>query len=95
MNKPELYERLLKKLPTNIESLEVLKFIDSGEFKTAETNAHTIKGVAGNLSITPLFTAYTEIVNLLRAEKPAQARQILIDTLPIQEKFVDCIKNYA
>lgn len=95
MNNASLYERMLLKLPKNIEDLDVLSYIDSGDYNAAVTNAHTIKGVVGNLSLTPLYTAYTEIVNLLRAEKPQEARQILVDTLPIQEEILNCIKKYA
>ncbi|MGN1111208.1 MAG: Hpt domain-containing protein [Oscillospiraceae bacterium] len=95
MNNASLYERMLLKLPKNIEALEVLSHIDSGDYNTAVTNAHTIKGVVGNLSLTPLYTAYTEIVNLLRADKPQEARQILVDALPVQEEILNCIKKYA
>lgn len=95
MNKPEFYERLLKKVPDNFEKLEVQNFLEAGDFQTATTNAHTLKGVAGNLSLTPLFTAYTEIVNLLRADKPDEAVKVLADILPVQEQFLSCIKRYS
>ncbi|MGN1422094.1 MAG: Hpt domain-containing protein [Oscillospiraceae bacterium] len=94
MNKPELYERLLKKAPANIEKLEVLSLLDAGNIQTALSNAHTIKGVVGNLSLTPLYTAYVEIVNLLRADKPAEAREVLVGILPAQERMIACIKRY-
>ncbi len=93
MNNSSLYERMLLKLPPNIEKLEVLSYIESGDYKTATENAHTIKGMVGNLSVTPLYTAYTEIVNLLRADKPDEAKALLVETLPIQEEINSCIKN--
>lgn len=95
MNKTELYEKLLKKMPANIAQLEVLSFFECGDNETALKNAHTIKGIAGNLSITPLFSAYTEIVNLLRADKPEQAKEMLISILPTQEKILSCINRYV
>ena len=95
MNKPELYEKLVKKVPANIEKLEVMQYFDEGDYQTALTNAHTIKGIAGNLSLTPLYTAYTEIVNLLRADNPEKARRILEETLPVQEQIISCIKSYS
>ncbi len=94
MNNSSLYERMLLKLPPNIEKLEVLSFIEAGDFKTATENAHTIKGMVGNLSVTPLYTAYTEIVNLLRADKPDEAKALLVETLPVQEEINACIKKY-
>ncbi len=95
MNNSALYEKMLLKVPANIEKLPVLSFMDAGDYSTAVANAHTIKGVAGNLSLTPLYTAYTEIVNLLRADKPDEARKVLVDILPVQEQMVSCIKKYC
>lgn len=94
LNNQELYERLLKKLPEAISQNEVLTFIDSGDITTAINNAHTIKGVTGNLSITPLFQAYTEIVALLRADKVTEARELYIGTQPVQKKIIDIINKY-
>ena len=95
MNNEALFERLLKKVPENIEKLEVLSFIEAGDYATALSNAHTIKGVTGNLSLTPLFTAYSDIVALLRADKPDEAKQTLVEILPLQEEIVSCIKKYS
>ena len=95
MNNVGLYEKLLKKVPQNIEKLEVLPYLESGDYETALMNAHTIKGVAGNLSLTPLFSAYSDIVNLLRADKPDEAKKILVGILPLQGQIVDCIKKYC
>ena len=95
MNNEALFERLLKKVPENIEKLEVLSFIETGDYATALSNAHTIKGVTGNLSLTPLFTAYSEIVALFRADKPDEARQMLVEILPVQEEIISCIKKYS
>lgn len=94
MNNSAIYEKLLKKLPDSINKQEVLSFIDSGDIETATRNAHTIKGVTGNLSVTPLYTAYTEIVNLLRAGKIDEARKLYVDTLPVQKNLLDIILKY-
>lgn len=94
MNNSALYERMLKKLPKLIEQAPVMPFMESGDLETAMSNAHTLKGVIGNLSITPLFNDYSEIVNLLRENKPDKAEELLRQTFEIQQKFVDCIKKY-
>lgn len=94
MNNEAIYVKLLKKLPDSISQQEVLPFIDSGDIETATRNAHTIKGVTGNLSITPLYKNYTEIVNLLRAGKVDEARKLYVETVPVQEKFIEIIKKY-
>lgn len=93
--KTSFYERMLKKLPAAIESNPVLSFMDAKDYTTATANAHTLKGVFGNLSVTPLYTAYTTIVNDLRANEPEKAEALLKEILPLQEKFVSCILSYS
>lgn len=93
MNNEAIYEKMLKKLPDAIEKQEVLQFIDSGDIDTATKNAHTIKGVTGNLSVTPLYKAYTKIVDLLRAGNAAEARALYVETMPVQKEILDIIRK--
>lgn len=88
-----LYIRMVGKLPASISGLDVMSYIEGGDLQTAVTNAHTIKGVTGNLSVTPLYKAYTEIVNELRAGNPDKAKEILKNILPVQKKILDCIEQ--
>ena len=53
--------------------------------------AHAIKGTAGNLSITPVYAAYTTITDMLRAGKPEEARAALTEILPVQKQIIECI----
>lgn len=94
MNNASLYERMLKKLPATVKDKPVMEFIESGDIKTSTENAHTLKGVMGNLSITPLYKAYTEIVNLLREDKAQEAKAILEESIPVQEQVMACIEKY-
>ena len=41
------------------------------DYKTAFEYAHGLKGVLGNLSLTPLYEPVSEITELLRAQTPA------------------------
>lgn len=93
MGNEAIYEKTLKKFPAAAESHTVEEYIKSGDIKTAIANAHTLKGVTGNLSITPLYTAYTEIVRLLREDENEKALAALADILPVQENIIDCIKS--
>mgnify|MGYP000844945475 FL=1 len=64
-----LYLRVLGMLPKD-KSLEKLgAAIDSGDLDSAFEAAHTLKGVAGNLGLTPLFEAVHAIVEPLRARE--------------------------
>lgn len=94
VNNTALYEKMLKKFPGAAEGLPVLSNFESGDLDAALANAHTLKGMTGNLSLTPLYHAYTDIVALLREEKPAQAQEIMKGIVDKQEEMIDCIKKY-
>ncbi len=93
MNNSSLYIRMLGKFTANAQSLEILPFIEDGDIDTAKENAHTLKGVTGNLSLTPLYNAYTEIMNCLRSDDIETATAILEKILPVQEQIIDCIEK--
>ncbi|MBQ8434719.1 MAG: Hpt domain-containing protein [Oscillospiraceae bacterium] len=95
MGKQSIYDKMLKKLPKAIEQYQVLECFLEGDYEKAVANAHTLKGATGNLSVTPLFTAYTEIVDNLRANNPQAAQAILEEILPVQEKIVAYIEENA
>jgi HPt (histidine-containing phosphotransfer) domain-containing protein len=85
---------MLKKFANTAPQLEVAAYLEGGDPNKAVDNAHTLKGVTGNLSIMPLYTAYTEIVNLLRQGQENEAAEVLKEILPIQEEIISCIKAY-
>ena len=58
------------------------------------SQVHMMKGMCGNLSITPLFDSYMEALGLLRGGKPKEARAVMEKLLPIQEKIVACINEH-
>lgn len=89
-----LYTRLLGSLTSTIEEYYVQPDFDGTDYAAATEKVHAIKGTAGNLSITPVYEAYTEIVSLLRAGKPEEARVILKKILPVQEEIIRCIEKY-
>lgn len=93
MGNQAILEKMMAKFPESIKPLEVLQFIDEGNIEQATANAHTIKGITANLSLTPLYTAYTEIVKLLRANDAVNAREVLLKTLPIQQNLISVIQN--
>ena len=89
-----LYERLLGTSPKTIREHYVSADFDGNDYGTTTEMAHAIKGTSGNLSITPVYEAYTEIVNLLRAGKPEEARELLKKILPVQENILACIERH-
>ncbi|WP_321015130.1 Hpt domain-containing protein [Eisenbergiella porci] len=77
-----LYLRVLGMLP-NDKSLEKLgAAIDSGDLDNAFEAAHTLKGVAGNLGLTPLCEAVHTIVELYTAvQAEYQKAEAFVETL--------------
>ncbi len=94
MGNAVLYEHMLKKLPESVKSSNVRDNIKSGNYDAAFEAAHTLKGITGNLSLTPLYNAYTEISQLLRENNPRKALDILEGILPTQTSIIECINKY-
>lgn len=88
------YERMLRSVPKMLEKDPVDPEFSADDYGDIIEKAHAIKGATGNLSLTPLYEAYTEIVDLLRAGKPEEARKILKDILPVQEQILNTINQY-
>ena len=94
MGNSELYEKMLKKFPKTVENSPVLTYAQSEDYETATSNAHALKGVTGNLSLTPLYDRYTRIVDMYRESHFDQANSLLTETLELQQKFLDVINKY-
>lgn len=95
MGNVSLYEKMLGKLPDMIEHAGIQPDFDCNDYAGTTEKAHAIKGATGNLSIIPLYEAYTEIVSLLRNSQPEQAKIILQNILPVQNEIIACIKKYT
>jgi len=91
--KDTLYIKMLKKFPEAASGLEVMSYLESGQQEQALANAHTLKGMTGNLSLTPLYQGYTQIVALLRSDQPEEAKRILEEILPLQASMTACIER--
>lgn len=92
---PAFYEKMLFRFPDMLAKSSVNPDFDCNDYGEVIEQTHAIKGATGNLSLTPLFQAYDEIVALLRADQPQQAKEVLQQILPVQEKIVACIEKYA
>lgn len=93
MNNEGLYIRMLKKYPAAVEGSKAAEKFAQKDHDGAIAETHTLKGVTGNLSLTPLYKAYTEMVALLRAGKDDEAAELYQKTLPVEQAIIDCINN--
>lgn len=95
MDDQSLYEMMLGMFVDEVEKDTIQpEDFDQEDLDKVIKRVHTLKGVAGNLSITPLYDGYMEALTLLRAGDPAKAKEVFTGILPTQEQFLDCIKRY-
>ena len=90
----KLYTRLFGSFLKTLNANRVTPDFDTSDCTEAIEKTHTIKGTAGNLSITPLYEGYTEILGLLRSGKPEEAKTILEKVIPVQEEIIRCIEKH-
>lgn len=93
MGDEDLYKMMLDMFITTIESTPIRpEDFDGSNLDELIGRIHALKGTTGNLSL-PLFARYTETLNLLRENKPAEAKKIYAKLLPKQEQIVSCIQR--
>ncbi len=90
-----LYVRMLGKFLTMMQDIDFPGEINEDDCPQLAEKAHAVKGTAGNLSITPMYSAYTEITELLRQNKGKDAREALDQVEPTQKAILDCIAKHA
>lgn len=67
MNNESFYLRLVKMIAGDTHFQQLYDAVDAGDLAAAFDAAHALKGSAGNLALTPIFTPVSEITELLRA----------------------------
>lgn len=95
MNNEELYKRMLVSFAEMVRKSRVTADFDDADYDKEIEKIHALKGAAGNLSVEPLYAAYTEIVRLLREGSVAQAKAAITKILPTQRKITECIEKYS
>jgi hypothetical protein len=77
LNKEDFYLRLVKKVPAEPNFQKLFDAIKTGDLNTAFDASHALKGVVGNLALTPIFTPVSELTELLRARKQSDYSVLL------------------
>ena len=94
MGNTSLYERMMGTFTKLIDDYSIQpEDFDCDDCKEIIEKTHAIKGASGNLSLTPIYKAYTEIVDLLRQGNPAEAKKLYEDVLPVQREIISCIEK--
>ena len=95
MGKEDLYKRMLGLFVKTLRNQYVPVDFDTEDCQEMIEKAHAIKGTAGNLSITPLYEAYNEILTLMRTGRAEEARPILERIIPVQNEIIACIEKHT
>lgn len=76
-----LYLRLVGMIPAEANFDKLQSSLQSGDLDGAFEAAHALKGVLGNLSLTPMFEVCSEMTELLRARTEMDYTPLLQDLL--------------
>lgn len=96
MGDSSLYEMMLGMFIDSVNGNRIHPADFDGEDLVELTErVHMLKGVTGNLSMIPLFTQYTQVLDLLRAGRPQEAKDVFVQFQPVQKEIMDCIVQAA
>ena len=68
MNNAKLYIKLLTKFRTDTNTEALSAALAAGDLENAQIQAHTIKGIAANLSLIELYKQVLELENQIKAK---------------------------
>ena len=91
MGNEALYLRLVSTVADQPDFDRMNDSIAGGDLKSAFEAAHALKGVLGNLSLTPLYEKVCEITELLRARTETDYSPLLEEIASLREG----LKNLA
>jgi HPt (histidine-containing phosphotransfer) domain-containing protein len=67
MNNTKLYVRLLGKFKADTNLADLETHLSAGDLEKAQVSAHTLKGLAANLSLTELFERTRDLESQIKA----------------------------
>ncbi len=67
---------------------------DEKNVEGAEMTSHTLKGMCGNLSLTELFSLFTEQVNLIRGGNFAKAEAMMPDITSLYNQTITYMEEF-
>jgi HPt (histidine-containing phosphotransfer) domain-containing protein len=85
MGNEQFYLKLVATVPGQKEFDVLREKASAGDLDAAFEAAHALKGVLGNLSLTPLYEKVCEITELLRAKTEMDYTEILSEITALKE----------
>jgi HPt (histidine-containing phosphotransfer) domain-containing protein len=81
MNNMKLYVKLLTKFRDDTKLDDLEGALAAGEMEKAQGAAHTLKGIAGNLSFAELYKQSLELETQIKAKSPTPAQIQTVKTV--------------
>jgi len=96
MDDESLYETMLGMFldKVNTNPIEIQDF-DSKDLDKLIERVHILKGLTGNLAMTPLFEGYSKALEFLRTDRAEDAMKEYERLLPAQAAIIECIKRHV
>ncbi|MBD5518838.1 MAG: Hpt domain-containing protein [Lachnospiraceae bacterium] len=98
MGNDAIYQKFLGKFPADPNYTNLGSNIEAGAFEEAYKCAHALKGVVGNLGLTPIFNKVSDLVEELRNKAAdevdaARANELWQEIKTVYEKFIVIINE--
>lgn len=93
MDSESMFERFLGKFLEDETYSQLKEALEKGDIETAVVKSHTLKGVTGNLSMKHLYQLTSRQVELLRAGKLDEARELMADIDRAYEETAKALKE--
>lgn len=93
MGNEKMYLKLLNLLFQDDNLQKLGKALDEKNYTAAFEAAHTLKGVVGNMGLTPLYQEVCAIVEPLRAKKHRDDYSVLYQNIQTEFKAVDVLRS--
>jgi histidine phosphotransfer protein HptB len=91
----DLFEKFILKFPSDGDFALIKPAFDKKDYLEALNTTHTLKGVSGNLGLTRLYTACSNTVALIRAQKYQEASDSYPEIEASYNQIVSVIKEYG
>jgi HPt (histidine-containing phosphotransfer) domain-containing protein len=93
MNNAKLYVKLLTKFKSDAGLEGVLSDLEAGNYEGAQVKAHTLKGIAANLSLSELYRQTLDMETQIKAGSvdpsvPGAIRQCFSETVQYVDKVI-------
>lgn len=98
MGNEAIYQKFLGKFPNDPNYVNLGKNLEEGNYVAAYECAHALKGVVGNLGLTPIFQRVSDLVEELRNKAPEdvnveRAKEEWEEIRKVYEQFILIIKE--